>query len=95
MLPTGIANYLAIPHAKLNIKEPLAAVAVNDSLIDFNDDQNLGSRIIIMLLSPSADNEIQLRLLSEIASKFSDKEKINKLLQIKEKDMFLKELQLV
>jgi Kef-type K+ transport system membrane component KefB/mannitol/fructose-specific phosphotransferase system IIA component (Ntr-type) len=95
LLSTGIANYLAIPHAKVKINQPVIAVAINEKGIDFDADDKLLSRIIILLLSPSNDNEIQLKLLSEIAAKFSNREKSEKLIEIKDKNKFIEELKLV
>jgi mannitol/fructose-specific phosphotransferase system IIA component (Ntr-type) len=94
LVPTGIANYLALPHAKLKIKKPVAAIAINDKGIDFDAEDKLNSRIIILLLSPLSDNKMQLKLLSEIASKFSSREKAEKLLAENNKEQFVNELKL-
>ncbi|MFO7447275.1 MAG: cation:proton antiporter [Ignavibacteriaceae bacterium] len=91
-ISTGTGNYLAIPHAKLKIDKPVIALAINERGIDFQSEDKLAARIIILLLSPSEDNEIQLRLLSEIAGKFRDREKVEKLLTIDDKDKLLEEL---
>ncbi|MDP1994392.1 MAG: cation:proton antiporter, partial [Ignavibacteria bacterium] len=69
-LPTGIANYLAIPHAKIKIKGPFVAVAINKRGVNFDAADELPCKIIILLLTPENNNEIQLLLLSEIAAKF-------------------------
>lgn len=87
---SGIANHLAIPHAKLKISKPIAAIAFNDKGIDFQAVDDLPARVIILLLTPQNDNRIQLNLLSEIAHKFKDKEKIEKLFSLKEKDDIIK-----
>lgn len=67
ILPTGISNYLALPHAKVDIKKPMIAIAINKTGIDFEAGDGLLSRIIILLLTPKNNNELQLKLLSEIA----------------------------
>jgi Kef-type K+ transport system membrane component KefB/mannitol/fructose-specific phosphotransferase system IIA component (Ntr-type) len=82
--PTGIANYLAIPHTRIKIPKPFIAVAINKNGIDFNATDNIPSRIIFLLLTPSGENEMQLKLLSEIVKKFRDKEKVEKLLSLKD-----------
>jgi len=92
LIPTGIANYLAIPHAKLKINRPFAAVAINNKGIDFGADDKLNSKIIILLLSPLSDNAIQLKLLSEIASKFTSREKAEELFEIKNTEQFMNKL---
>src|SRR5690606_12462511 len=74
LISTGIANHLAIPHAKIKIKKPVAAVAVNEYGINFEAEDKFDSRIIILLLTPEDDMQIQLKLLSEIAGKFKNRE---------------------
>jgi len=69
--PTGIANHLAIPHAKINIEQPFIAVAINKNGIDFGAEDGLPAKAIILLLTPENNNELQLQLLSEIAHSFS------------------------
>ena len=81
-LPTGIANYLAIPHAKIKIKEPFVAIAINKRGVNFDAADELPCKLIILLLTPENNNEIQLQLLSEIAAKFRNKEQVEKLLEL-------------
>ena len=69
---TGIANFVAIPHAKIEIEKPLTALAINKTGIDFNALDGMESRIIFLLLTPENKPELQLKLLAEISSKFSD-----------------------
>lgn len=78
-LPTGIANFLAIPHARVNINNPIIAVAINDHGIDFNASDGKPSRIIFLLLVPQNKNDLQLKLLLEIVNKFKDKLQVEKL----------------
>lgn len=72
--PTGIANGLAIPHTKLNIKNSVVAIAISRDGIDFSSFDNKPANIIVMLLTPKTENEIQLKLLAEIASLFETDE---------------------
>lgn len=90
--PTGIANYLAIPHTKAKIKKPIAAIAKQSSGLDFEAADNLPSKIIILLLIPENENEIQLQLLSEIVKKFEDRIKVEDLLLIQSKEDFIHKL---
>lgn len=92
IMPTGIQNYLAIPHAKMNVNEPVVAIAVSQSGIDFSAFDGLKSKIIILLITPSNENELQLNLLAEISNKFKDRERIEKLLQNTDEEIFIKEL---
>ncbi len=89
--PTGIANYLAIPHTKIKSSKPIITIAVNKNGIDFSSTDELSSRIIFLLLTPEEDNEIQLKLLSEIVKKFKNKGKVEELLLVKnEKELIEK-----
>jgi len=80
ILATGIANYLAVPHAKIKIKEPFVVIAINTKGIDFESADGLQSKIIILLLTPENNNELQLQLLAEIVSLFKEKEQVERLL---------------
>jgi len=90
--PTGIANYLAIPHAKIRISKPVIVTAINKNGINFNSTDNIKSRIIILLLTPSGEHELQLKLLADIVRKFSDKAKTEELLLIKDEREFAEKI---
>ncbi len=87
--PTGISNYLAIPHARVNLTKPVAAVAVHSNGINFDAVDGLPTKIIVLLLTPENESELQLRLLAEIVRKFKDKSKIENLIAIKSKEEFV------
>lgn len=91
-LPTGIQNYLAIPHARLNIDEPIALVAISNTGIDFSAFDGINSRIIILILTPISEAELQLNLLSEISNKFKNKESIENILKLSSPQEILNEL---
>ena len=78
--PTGIANYLAIPHARVDISRSAIAIAINKKGINFEASDGTPSRIIFLLLTPKNKNELQLKLLVEIVNKFKDKQKVEQLL---------------
>jgi Kef-type K+ transport system membrane component KefB/mannitol/fructose-specific phosphotransferase system IIA component len=92
ILTTGISNYLAIPHAKIKIKNPVAAIAVSKQGIDFNSPDGLPSKVIILLLTPEDNNEIQLQILAEIANSFKEREAVEEMLDSKNTDEFLSKL---
>ncbi|HUX92516.1 MAG TPA: cation:proton antiporter [Ignavibacteriaceae bacterium] len=79
-IPTGIANYLAIPHARVDISKPAVAIALNKEGINFEASDGTPSRIIFLLLTPKNKNELQLKLLVDIVNKFKDKQKVEELL---------------
>ncbi|MDP3148909.1 MAG: PTS sugar transporter subunit IIA [Ignavibacteria bacterium] len=91
-LATGIANYLALPHAKIKIKEPFVAIAINKCGVNFDAADGLQCKIIILLLTPENNNEIQLQLLAEIAGRFKDKEEVEKLLLLQNPNEFCEAL---
>ncbi len=94
-LPTGIANYLAIPHSKMNIKKPVVYIAVNKTGLDFSAMDNLPARVIVLLLTPKDNNELQLKLLAEIALAFKDNMAIEKLLESQTQNEFYSGLKLL
>ncbi|MHB9011763.1 MAG: cation:proton antiporter domain-containing protein [Ignavibacteriaceae bacterium] len=79
-IPTGIANYLAIPHARVDISKPAVAIALNQEGINFEASDGTPSRIIFLLLTPKNKNELQLKFLVDIVNKFKDKQKVEELL---------------
>ena len=89
---TGIANYLAIPHAKIKTNKPYVLTAKIKEGINFGSVDGINSRIVILLLTPENKNELQLQLLAETAKKFSNKEKIEELLSIDDKNIFIEML---
>ncbi|RJP65678.1 MAG: cation:proton antiporter [Ignavibacteriales bacterium] len=82
-IPTGIVNYLAIPHAKLNITKPVIYIAVTKVGIDFSSLDDLPARVIVLLLTPKDNSELQLKLLAEIARTFEQKTEVEKMLECK------------
>lgn len=76
LLPSGIANHLAIPHARADIKRPAIAVAVHKAGLDFEAADGLAAKIIVLLITPAEANEVQLQLLAEIADKFKENQKV-------------------
>jgi len=90
--PTGISNYLAIPHAKIKSSKPVIVTAINRNGIDFNSTDGIPSRIIVLLLTPFGENELQLKLLADIVKRFKDKTKIEELLTIKNENEFVERI---
>lgn len=90
--PTGIANYLAIPHSKIKPKDPVVVIGVSRNGLDFNASDGRPAKVIFLLLTPENNNELQLKLLSEIVKKFKNEEKVERLLEKKDKNEFIKEL---
>jgi Kef-type K+ transport system membrane component KefB/mannitol/fructose-specific phosphotransferase system IIA component (Ntr-type) len=88
--PTGIANHLALPHGRINYKTPVIAAAVNKNGIDFQSLDGTPSKIIVLLLTPKDKNELQLKLLADIGSKFRDRTKAEKYITAADPDEFIR-----
>ncbi|MCU7494666.1 MAG: PTS transporter subunit EIIA [Ignavibacteria bacterium] len=80
LIPTGIANYLAVPHAKAKVSRPVAVVAFHKEGLDFEASDKLPAKVILLLLTPQDKSELQLKLLAEIANKFKDKDSVESLI---------------
>lgn len=89
LLSTGLEKHLAIPHAKVNVPEPIVAVAVHKEGIDFDSHDGLPAKIIILLITPQNDSEIQLKLLAEISGKIGNEEVVNMLIESKNPTEFI------
>ncbi len=76
----------------MNIKKPILVIARNNFGVDFQSADGLPAKIIILLITPSDNPELQLTLLAEIAKKFSDRNKIEELLEIKDETDFIERL---
>ncbi len=93
--PTGIANYLAIPHAKIKIKDPFIGVAINKDGINFEASDGLPGKIIVLLLTPENKNELQLQILAALVNKFKDVKNVEKLLTLENKTEFINSLKII
>ncbi|HOV92576.1 MAG TPA: cation:proton antiporter [Candidatus Kapabacteria bacterium] len=82
-LPTGIANYLALPHCRYNkLQKPALAIAVNKNGVDFNTADNTPAKFIFLLITPENKNELQLQLLANIVRKFQNRDAIESILKL-------------
>jgi Kef-type K+ transport system membrane component KefB/mannitol/fructose-specific phosphotransferase system IIA component (Ntr-type) len=90
--PTGIANYLALPHGRISHKKPVTVVAINKHNLEFDSHDGTPSRIVILLLTPKHKNELQLKLLAQIGGSFRDKVKAEKYLSASTPDEFIRML---
>lgn len=67
---TGLANHLAIPHARLKIQSPFVVTAVCRKGLDFDSLDGKISHVITLLLTPETEPELQLKLLADITKNF-------------------------
>jgi Kef-type K+ transport system membrane component KefB/mannitol/fructose-specific phosphotransferase system IIA component (Ntr-type) len=73
LLATGIGHGVAIPHARIdNLKEPIVAVGLCDSGIEFDAPDGQPAHIVFLLLTPRKDPAVQLELSANISQMFRD-----------------------
>jgi Kef-type K+ transport system membrane component KefB/mannitol/fructose-specific phosphotransferase system IIA component (Ntr-type) len=90
VIPSGIGNHLAIPHAKLSIPNPVAGVAINQAGVDFEAPDGLPAEIILMLLTPGDNLKLQFQYLSDIAARFDTRAKVERFLKATSAEEFLR-----
>ncbi len=77
---TGVGNYLAVPHARIEIKKPYAVLAVSKKGIVFDIYDSQPVHVILLLITPTEESELQLQLIAEIANTFGNEKKITSIL---------------
>ena len=71
-MPTGIGNGVAIPHARIEgLQSPILVLGLSAAGIDFDAPDGEPSHVIILILSPTNDDGVQLQILADIARTFS------------------------
>ena len=76
-MATGLANGVAVPHARLPISRPFLAAAISPDGIDFQSFDGQRSKLIFLLLTPAGESELQLNMLASIAKFAASKTKID------------------
>ncbi|QDU70954.1 cation:proton antiporter domain-containing protein [Mucisphaera calidilacus] len=72
VLPTGLPNGLAVPHARIDaLKKPCVIVGTSRWGIDFNAADGRPAQLIFLILTPPDQPEEQIQLLGLIASTFN------------------------
>lgn len=75
LMPTGLANGVAVPHARVaNLTKPIIAVGISNDGINFDSSDGNPSHVVILMLVPEHENSLLLTLFAEIAKTFSNKE---------------------
>ncbi|MEF3254196.1 MAG: cation:proton antiporter [Deferribacterales bacterium] len=71
LMPTGIGNGVAIPHARIpGLEKPIIAVAISELGIDFGSRDGDMTHLIFLILTPEENPTIQLEILADIAKTF-------------------------
>ena len=75
LMPTGIGNGLAVPHAQVkDLAAPVVAVGLSREGIDFDAPDETPARIIFLILTPVQDPGAQVEILADIAATFRIRE---------------------
>lgn len=83
MMPTGIGNGLAVPHARLpGLTAPLVAIGLSSPGIDFDAPDNSPAHVICLILTPLNDDNAQLEILADIATTFKVREIRDKVMNV-------------
>ena len=89
-LKTGIGNGVAIPHARIDgLSEPLVAIGISDSGIDFDAPDGSLAHIIFLVLMPNHNTNAQLEFVPEIARLFRNPHLLDYLLRAQNKTGFM------
>ncbi|HPN39242.1 MAG TPA: cation:proton antiporter [Melioribacteraceae bacterium] len=92
LLSTGLQNHLALPHAKFAVTSPSVIIAISKEGIDFDSLDGLPAKVIIFLITPQGENDLQLNLLAEIASKIGKLSSIEKITNLNSPTEIIKTL---
>lgn len=86
---TYINNGVAIPHCKLSVDSPTAAILMLDKSVKYSDENSHQVDIIFGLLVPTENSEQHLHLLSSIAKLSGEENWLNSLRELNnEKDIY-------
>ena len=82
MMTTGVGGMLALPHIRINdILHPYVLIGVCENPIeDYQGQDDLPVRVIVLTVAPDEDQEAYLQLLSGISRRFRNPELINSLI---------------
>ncbi len=73
LMPTGLANRVAIPNARIpGLKQAVAALGVSRRGIDFDAPDGQSAQIVCLVLLPESDSGDQWKIFSDISALFAD-----------------------
>jgi len=83
ILSTGLANGLAVPHARLEgLKTPMVAIGSSEAGIDFDSRDGMPARMIFLILTPAGEHSAQIEILADIARTFHQPETVERAMRV-------------
>jgi Kef-type K+ transport system membrane component KefB len=74
---TSLEHGVAIPHARIEgLEQPMVVVGVSQEGIDWDSSDGEPTVVVVLLVTPREDNEVQLSLLADIARTFHDAKRV-------------------
>lgn len=81
-MSTGIGHRVAIPHARVEgITAPIVALGRSQEGIDFDAPDGKPARVVLLVLTPKDDFQVQLQLLADIGRLFRSDRLVDRLLR--------------
>lgn len=81
LVSSGIGRGVAVPHARIpGLAQPLVAIGRSRRGIDFDSRDGQPARLMVLLVTPLENAELQLRLLASVAQVCQDETTVNRLL---------------
>ncbi len=81
LVSSGIGQGVAVPHARIpGLAQPLVAIGRSRRGIDFDSRDGQPTRLVVLLVTPLENAELQLRLLASVAQVCQDEATVNRLL---------------
>lgn len=71
LMPTGLGNRVAVPHARIaGLASPVVVIGLSADGVDFDAPDGDAAQLIFLLLTPRDDGAAQVSLLADIARRF-------------------------
>ncbi len=71
LMPTGLGNRVAVPHARIQgLASPVVVIGMSADGVDFDAPDGDAAQLVFLLLTPREDGAAQVSLLADIARRF-------------------------
>ncbi|MGH7864686.1 MAG: cation:proton antiporter, partial [Candidatus Binataceae bacterium] len=75
LMPTGLGNRVAVPHARIHgLPAPIVVLGLSSDGVDFDAPDGEPAQLIFLLLTPREDGAAQVSLLADVAGRFGTEE---------------------